>query len=292
MAMNWDDLKVILAICREGSLSGAAKVLGTSHSTVFRQINAIEKKLATRFFNRLSHGYEMTEAGETVLARASEIEENILDLETELMNKDLRLKGPIRLTAPEGLTNYLLMPHLADFHRQHPGIQIELIVSSEELQIMQHKADIALRSTTKPPPSCIGKKICNMNVGVYATETYMERVKDLKFHQYDYLLFDVGINVFVPPAWPADIQPSIVFKSASVQAVTNAASEGMGVVILPCLVGEKEPRLNRITSPFELTSELWLLAHADLRQTARVKVLMEYLYESLGKESSFIEGRD
>ena len=175
MAMNWDDLKVILAICREGSLSGAAKVLGTSHSTVFRQINAIEKKLATRFFNRLSHGYEMTEAGETVLARAPGIEDNILDLEMELKNKDLRLKGTIRLTAPEGITNYLLLPHLARFYQQHPEIQIDLIVSSDDLKLTQHQADIAIRTTTKPPATSIGKKVCDFNLGIYATEAYLQK---------------------------------------------------------------------------------------------------------------------
>ena len=273
--MNWNDLKVILAICRAGTLSGAAKELGTSHSTVFRQITAIEEKLSTRFFNRLSHGYEMTEAGETVLARATEIEENILDLETELMSKDLRLKGPIRLTAPEGVTNYLLMPHLTNFQRQHPDIEIELIVSSEDLQLMQHQADIAIRTTTKPPPTSIGKKICDIRIGIYAADNYLERVKDKKYQQYDYLMIDIGINMFMSPYFSADDLPNIVFKSASVQAATNAACEGMGAVILPCLVGDKEPKLKRVMPPFEQASELWLLTHADLRQTARVKLLSE-----------------
>ena len=289
-SLNWNDLKVILAICRAGTLSGAAKDLGTSHSTVFRQITAIEEKLSTRFFNRLSHGYEMTEAGETVLARATEIEENILDLETELMSKDLRLKGPIRLTAPEGITNYLLMPHLTNFQHQHPDIEIELIVSSEDLQLMQHQADIAIRTTTKPPPTSIGKKICDYRIGIYAAENYLERVKDRKYQQYDYVSFNVGINFFLPPYFSEDELPNVVFKSDSIQAVTTAACEGMGAVILPCLVGEKEPKLKRVTPPFEQATELWLLTHADLRQTARVKALMDFLFESLKEERAFIEG--
>jgi len=288
--LNWNDLKIILAICRAGTLSGAAKELGSSHSTVFRQITAIEEKLSTRFFNRLSHGYEMTEAGETVLARATEIEENILDLETELMSKDLRLKGPIRLTAPEGITNYHLMPHLTNFQRQHPDIEIELIVSSEDLHLMQHQADIAIRTTTKPPPTSIGKKICDIRIGIYASENYLERVKDKKYQQYDYLMIDIGINMFMSPYFSANDLPNIVFKSASVQAATNAACEGMGAVILPCLVGDKEPGLKRVMPPFEEASELWLLTHADLRQTARVKALMDYLYKSLGEDRGFIEG--
>lgn len=288
--LNWDDLKIILAICRAGTLSGAAKELGTSHSTVFRQITAIEKKLSTRFFNRLSHGYEMTEAGETVLARAAAIEESILDLETELTSKDLRLKGLVRLTAPEGISNYLLAPHLTDFHRQHPDIQIELIASSEELALMQHQADIAIRLTTKPPPTSVGRKVCDYRLGIYAAESYLDRVKGMKFQEYDYVLFDFSINPFFSPHWTAGEQPNIVFKSASIQVVTNVGCEGMGAVILPCLVGDKEPRLKRVIPPFDQTIELWLLTHADLRQTARVKALMDFLFERLRTEKAFIDG--
>jgi DNA-binding transcriptional LysR family regulator len=292
IGVDWDDLRIVLAICREGSLSGAAKVLGTSHSTVFRQINAIEKKLSTRFFNRLSHGYEMTEAGETVLARAAGIEEDILDLERELKSKDLSLKGNIRLTAPEGLTNYLLVPHLASFYRKHPDIQIDLVVSSDDFQLTQHAADIAVRTTKKPPPTCIGKKVCDFNIGVYATQKYLETVRDLDFPQYDYLQINNGVNWFPPPYWTADAPPKIVFKCDSIKAVVQAANEGIGAVVLPCLIGEQEPLLKPVTPPMKGANELWILAHADLRQTARVKALMEHLYESLSAERALMEGND
>jgi DNA-binding transcriptional LysR family regulator len=288
--MDWDDLRVVLAICREGSLSGAAKVLGSSHSTVFRQINAIEKKLSTRFFNRLSHGYEMTEAGETVLKRAACIEEDILELERELKSKDLRLKGTIRLTAPEGLTNYLLTPHLTSFYRKHPDIQIDLIISSDDLRLSQHQADIAVRTTKKPPATCIGKKVCDFGIAVYATETYLKKVKDLEFPQYDYLQINNGVNWFPAPYWTAESPPKIIFKCDSVLSVARAANEGIGAAILPCLIGEKEPLLKRAAPAFKGVSELWILTHADLRQTARVKALMEHLNQCLSAERELIEG--
>jgi DNA-binding transcriptional LysR family regulator len=288
--MDWNDLRVVLAICREGSLSGAAKVLGSSHSTVFRQINAIEKKLSTRFFNRLSHGYEMTEAGETVLKRAASIEEDILDLERELKSKDLRLKGTIRLTAPEGLTNYLLTPHLSSFYRKHPDIQIDLMISSDDLQLSQHQADIAVRTTKKPPDTCVGKKVCDFGIGVYATETYLKNVKDLEFPQYDYLQINNGVNWFPTPYWTAKSPPKIIFKCDSVLSVTRAAIEGIGAAILPCLIGEKETLLKRAAPAFKGVSELWILTHADLRQTVRVKALMEHLHQCLSEEKELIEG--
>lgn len=290
--MNWDDLRVVLAICREGSLSGAAKVLGTSHSTVFRQINAIEKKLSTRFFNRLSHGYEMTEAGETVLKRAADIEEDILDLERELASNDLRLRGNIRLTAPEGLTSFLLIPHIASFYQKHPDIHVELIVSSDDLQLSRHEADIAIRTTIKPPPYCIGKKVCEFNLAVYATKAYLQKVSGLEFPAYDYLQIDNGVNWFPPPYWTKDSPPKIIFKCSSIISVTWATNEGVGAAILPCLIGEKEPELKRASPIFKNIAELWILTHADLRQTARVKALMEHLYECLSEEKQFMEGND
>jgi DNA-binding transcriptional LysR family regulator len=288
--MSWDDLRVVLAICREGSLSGAAKVLGTSHSTVFRQINAIEKKLSTRFFKRLSHGYEMTEAGETVLKRAASIEDDILELERELRGKDLRLRGNIRLTAPEGITSYLLIRHIASFYQKHPDIQVELIVSSDDLQLSRHEADIAVRTTKKPPPYCIGKKVCGFNIAVYASEAYLEKVQQLDFPEYDYLQVDNGVDWFPPPYWTSNSPPKIVFKCSSIISVTRAANEGIGAAILPCVIGEKEPLLKRVAPPFESATELWILAHADLRQTTRVKVLMEHLYECLSEEKRIMEG--
>lgn len=290
LTMNWDDLRVVLAICREGSLSGAAKALGTSHSTVFRQINAIESRLSTRFFNRLSHGYEMTEAGEAVLERASSIEEDILDLERELQSKDRRLKGNIRLTAPEGLTNRLLLPHIASFYHQHPDIQVDLIVSSDDLQLARHEADIALRTTTKPPPYCIGRKIGDFNIAVYASDAYLQKVPQRAFQHYDYLLIDNGVNWFPPPYWQTDEPPNIVFKCSSIISITRAAIEGIGAAVLPCVIGESEPQLKRVTPPFASSTELWILTHADLRQTARVKALMEHLYQCLSEEKDIMTG--
>jgi len=290
LKMNWDDLRIVLAICREGSLSGAAKILGSSHSTVFRQINAIEKKLSTRFFNRLSHGYEMTEAGETVLRRAAGIEEDILNLQRELQSKDLRLTGTIRLTAPEGLTNYLLLPHIASFYRKHPDIQIDLNISSQDLQLSRHEADIAIRTTKKPPPTSIGKKVCDFNIAIYATRSYLKKVEQQEFPQYDYLQIDNGVNWFPAPYWTAESPPKIVFKCDSIMGVVKAANEGIGAAILPCVIGEREPSLQRATLPFKEISELWILTHADLRQTARVKALMEHLHACLGEEKDLLEG--
>lgn len=97
---DWNDLAVILAVCRSGSLSGAARILGHNHSTVFRKINAIEEKTGVRFFERLPHGYVMTEAGQTAMRYAERIESEVHALGREVLGQDLQLRGNIRVTSP------------------------------------------------------------------------------------------------------------------------------------------------------------------------------------------------
>ena len=290
--MNWDDLRVILAIGREGTLSGAARVLGTSHSTVFRQINAIEARFDTRFFNRLASGYALTESGEAALRTAAVIEEDILELARELQGKDLRLQGRIRLTVPEGVAHYLLSPHIASFYRLHPDIQIDLLISSHTMQLDRHEVDLALRVTSQPPPASIGKKVADFTIAVYAAPTYLDGVKDVALTDYHYVLTKDGLDWLPPSIWKNKARPKVICTADNILAVANAAKEGMGATILPCFIGDSEPRLQRLTAPLnDMKLELWILTHADLRQTARVKALMTHLYEGLSAERSRIEGK-
>lgn len=289
--LNWDDLRVILAIGREGSLSAAARALGSSHTTVFRQINDIEQRYATRFFNRAPSGYELTEAGELAMRIAANIEEEVLDLNRELQGKDLRLQGNIRLTAPEGISHYLLMPHLASFYKKHPDINIELLPAHESLELARGEADLAIRVTNDPPQNCIAKKVCDFRMAFYATGSYLKIVQGQDIIEHDQVLYSHYLEPLTKSLWKNKPVPRLRFTSRSILAVARAATESMGTALLPCLIGEKEKKLQRIGKPLDsYTGGLWVMTHADLRQTARVKALMNHLVESLRLEKQYLEG--
>ncbi|MDH5546230.1 MAG: LysR family transcriptional regulator [Gammaproteobacteria bacterium] len=290
--MDWNDLRIVLAICREGSLAGAARALGSSHSTVFRQINNIEERFATRFFNRTPIGYEMTEAGELVQRMAGNIEEEILELRRELQGKDTRLQGNIRLTAPEGVSYYLLLPHLESFYRKHPEINIELLVSPVDFEMSRGEADLALRMTDAPPQNCIAKKICDFKMGLYASHSYLDQVGTLDLNEYEYVLCRHYIQPLRNTIWKDKTLPRMKLVSDNILVVARAAVAGMGVTALPFLIGEQESSLKRISIPDidKFKSVLWILTHADLRQTARVRALMTHLHESMQQDKRFIEG--
>jgi DNA-binding transcriptional LysR family regulator len=292
--MEWSDLQLVLAICRAGTLSGAARMLGVNHSTVYRRINAIEAGIDVRLFERFPHGYVMTEAGEAVKASAERVEAEILGLSRALIGKDLRLQGKLRVTAPEGVGLKLLLPHLTHFCRQHPEIEMDLIVTNSTLRLSLREADVAVRVTSNPPDTSFGRRICDFRFTMYASAEYLQRYPDTGPEAHLWALWEDSTN------WlPAYVQAmgdhvlrNIVFRSNSTLAAIGAARDGVGVTLLPCFLGDRDPGLVRVIEPPEdLTLQLWILTHSDLRHTARVRTLMRFITESLLAQKDSIEGK-
>ena len=293
ISMEWNDLKIILAIGRSGTLSGAARALKLNHSTVFRRINIIEEKLDVRFFDRMQNGYVLTEAGNIAMLTAQRVDEEMNGLSRELIGKDLRLQGTIRVTAPEGVSLTLLRPIFAKFLKENPEIHIDLVVTGSNLQLSRREADIAIRVTAKPPDASIGRKICRFRFGVYASHAYVKNKENFELKDYDWILHDDSSHWFSQSLWKKMGHPrvKIQLSSDSTSAITNAVKDGLGVAPLPCFIGDSEKTLTRIVEPTDgMTLELWLLTHPDLRNTTRIKALMTFLYESLLKEKRLIEG--
>ncbi len=293
MDLEWSDLTVILAICREGSLSGAARVLGQNHSTVFRRINAIEQKTGVRFFERLPGGYAMTEAGRTALRYAERIESEVHALSREVLGQDMRLQGKIHLTAPEGIAVQIAPALVADFCRRHPGVTIEMSGGTFAVDLSRREADIAIRATRNPPDTSLGRKIGDFRFGLYASPGYLQHNEDLPLTEHDWCLIQGSVEWLVPSIWKKKEQGErrIVYSSGSAISVLNATAEGMGITLMPCYLGDSDTRLQRVgdlLAPLDL--ELWILTHPDLRHTARVKALMAYLYDALGEKRRLFEG--
>jgi len=294
--MDWDDLRVVLAIGQAGSLSGAARSLGQNHSTVFRRINAIEKKFGVRFFDRLPQGYVMTDAGEMAVVAAERINGEVNDLSRELIGKDLRLQGSIRVTAPEGISLKILQPAINEFCKQHPEIQIDLVVTGNALQLSRREADLAIRVTNKPPDTSIGKRVSQFRFGLYASKAYLNKCDFERPQTFDWLLMDDSRNWFTQSHWKILRHPAAntVVSSDSITIIMMAAKAGLGIAPLPCFLGDDEQDLVRINTGISnetnLPLELWLLMHSDLRNTARVRALMTFLYEHLKKSSDLFAG--
>lgn len=290
--MQWDDLTILLAIGRFGTLSGAARALKLNHSTVFRRLNRIEADMGVRFFDRLPHGYAMTEAGEAAMRAAERIDSEVLGLSRELLGRDLRLQGTIRLTAPEGVALHLIGPLLNRFCARHPEIHIAQSITSSDLELNRREADLAVRVTAAPPDTTLGRRLCRFAICAYASREYLEENSYARLTEYAWLVPDDSVEWFLPSVMKNGPRIKRVMSSNNTTMLIDSARAGLGVVPLPCFWGDREPGLVRVIEPpADSKLELWLLTHPDLRKTARVRALMTFLHEALHDSIDLIEGR-
>jgi DNA-binding transcriptional LysR family regulator len=293
--IEWSDLEVVLAICRTGSLSGAARLLGNNHSTVFRKINAIETRLGVRLFERLPTGYAMTEAGEATMHYAERMENEVRAFETDLFGRDLQLHGKVRIGMGEGLAKLVFPPLLAEFQRINPGVTVDVVSSVDNSDLSRREVDIAIRATKQPPPSSVGRYIGDFEFAVYAAPSYLDRAGERDLKDHDWALPYVVMDWLVPMIWKnrEEGYKRCAFTSNSVLATIEAAASGMGVSLIAAAFAEGDERLVRITEPIEhLTMQLWILMHPDLRRNARITALTRFLAETLAPQKSmFLAGR-
>lgn len=289
------DLRTLLAIAREGTLAGAARRLRVNHSTVFRRLTAIEARLGTRLFERQGASYATTAAGEDLLRTAERVEAEVEALERRLSGQDLRLTGSLRLTAPDDLAEVMVMPCLADFGRRYPDITVELIIDNRMLNLTRREADIALRPTRHPPETLAGRRIAKLASGIYgaAAPPQPPAAAGKPWSEQRWIAWEEGAG---PPAWVRWLDDNadghaIAYRSNSLLNQASAARAGLGLALLPCFLGDSLPGLRRVAPPPpELTTELWLLTHPDLQRTARIRVLLDLLYDRLRQQRGLFEG--
>ena len=172
-ALPWDDLRCVLAVARTGSLSGAARELEIQHSTVFRRLNALERRLGVKLFDRSREGYVPTARGELAAAAAGIMESEALAVEKQFVGSDSQLSGTVRLSTSELFAAFLLPPVLKSFLAAHPGIEVEVTVSSRVVDLTRREADLALRATTAPPDNLVGRQVGEIRYAVYGTEQFV-----------------------------------------------------------------------------------------------------------------------
>ena len=290
--MGWEDLRFVLAVGRSGSLSGAARALKVNHSTVFRRVAQLEDRMGVRLFDRLPEGYAPTPAGEALIALGGRVEEDVAALERRLAGEDLRPSGTVRVTTTDTLIPFLA-PMCARFRLIQPQVQLELVVSQERLNLSRRDADVALRPTSTPPENLVGRRLSGMTAAIYGAEAYFAACPDeMPLTGHDWIGYDDSLSHLSASQWLRErIAPErIVMRCNNLMAIREAARAGIGLALLPCYLADDQPRLRRHGDLIpELTTDLWLLVHEDLRRTARIRAFMDHLASEVAKVRSRLE---
>ena len=292
---NWNDLRLVLAIHRAGTLGGGAAALNVNHSTAFRRLNALEERVGSRLFERLPGGaYLPTPEGERFSTTAERIEAETAALDRDVTGRDTRLTGSLRVTSSETLAYAVLTAELARFRQLHPGIVVEMVIDNRVLSLSRREADIALRVTRPKEPDLFGRKLADIGWTLYATPAVLERDGPVKTLDRDFISWGADVTSIAAADWIGDHVPAgrVVYRASSLVNQLTAARSGMGLVLLPCYLGDTDPELVRAwTKPIpELTRELWIVTHADLRRTARVRAFFEVVGEGLASQHALFSG--
>ncbi len=286
--IEWSDVPFVMAVCETGSLSGAARKLGVNHSTVFRRIENLETRLGVTLFERLSHGYVMTAAGECFLQNGTKLEERMLRIQRELSGQDPRLSGVLTVTTTDSLL-FILSPLFRDFQRKYPDVEMRLITSTRPLDLMRRDADIALRPTRTPPEHWVGRSIQSISYAVYAHSDYVQATKGFPPEKDHWLQLDHSLRQSVLNQITAIHKPegvSVSFAN-SLMGVFDLARSGLGIAVLPCYLGRSSPDLLQLhSSNKKYDTDLWILAHPDIRRSARVHAFFEFASKTI-QEGNF-----
>lgn len=283
MVDDWNLYRALLALSRGGTLARAAEMLETSISTVHRQLGELEAALDTRLLERRGRGRALTPAGEALVARASRVEEEILAMEREALGRDEAPRGTVVLTTTDTIAEALLSRYLPIVRARYPEIHLHVFVDNRHFRLGRGEADIALRPGQKPrEPDVVARHVADVAFSHYASRAYLaahgrpKRKKDLVAH--DAIVVDESLAHIVYGRVAAErTDPARhVLATPSLLVQAMAVCRGVGIAALPCFVMDGRQGVERLFRP-EPEGPLYLLFHADLRRTGRVRVLVDLL---------------
>ena len=287
--LDWNDLRFVLETARNGGTSGAARVLGVNHATVARRITAAEEALGERLFDRLPSGYVPTEAGREAVRTAEAMERLDSELDLKIAARDDRIKGRLRVTAPQLFIQRVLGGILAEFTEAYPEVDLELVATNDTLNLAQREADVAIRFSKDPPETLVGRRFIDQKGAVYATPELIARDPGGEA-PLDWVKFAHWPG---PPAEIKAVRPNLHVRLTvdDMAAAIGAVRAGIGATRMACFLGDTDPALVRVPGmPRFDYLPLWLLTHADLRHVPRIRTFMDFTAARLGKLRPVFEG--
>ena len=286
---DWTLYRSFLSVAEEGSLSAAARALGLSQPTLGRHVAELEASLATELFIRGTHGLALTEAGEDMVPAAVQMRDAAAAMALMAASRDSALRGTVRLTASRIVSHHILPPILADLRHSEPGIEIELVPSDSTENLLFREADIALRMYRPTQLDVVTRHLCDLPMAIYAAKAFLDRVgrptslqalqrfdivgmdrSDLHLR----LIAHLGL-IRKREDFPVRCDDQVVYW--------NLVRAGCGIGAAQCVIGDADPLVERLPFLDLPALPVWLTAPEALRQTPRVRFVLDHLAQAFRK---------
>lgn len=296
--MDWDDLRVFLAVVRDEGLSRAGRRLAMDPSTVGRRIARLELVLGHALFVKSPQGYTLTTEGTRLLPHA-EAAEQALTGASESLGQAGELTGQLRIGAPDGCANYLLPQVAAKLCDAHPGLEIQIVALPRVFNLSKREADFAIAVSRPESGRLVVQRLCDYHLHLAAGQDYLAAhgpvatladLRGLRLIGYiPDMIFDRELDYLAPLLDRSGAEPArLTSNSVSVQMQAIRAGAGVGIVhdfAIPFTPGVRP----LLSDQFSLKRSFWMIRHADDRRSERLNLLAEEIAQGLRIEVARLE---
>jgi DNA-binding transcriptional LysR family regulator len=294
--MNWDDVRLFLAVARAGQILAAARRLGINHATLGRRLTTMEQDLRTRLLIRRTNGCELTAEGEILFRAAERMETEMLAAQAATGRVDSAISGTVRIGAPDGFGVSFLASRLGRLTERHPELKLQLVPIPRSFSLSQREADIAITIERPEQGRLVSSKLTDYTLGLYASQAYLadrgkpESTDDLKRHRrigyVEDLIFSPSLDFTgeVMRNWDAG------FEISSAIGQTEAVRSGAGIGILHNYVARRYGELVRVLPDITIRRSYWTTYHETTRDLVRVKTVVSFLREMVDEDRHIFTG--
>lgn len=288
--MDWDDVRVFLAVARTGQILAASKRLGINHATLSRRVTGLEETLKTRLLVRRPNGCELTAEGEVFLAAAERMETEMLAAQSQIGRIDTAIAGTVRIGAPDGFGVSFLAPRLGRLTARYPELKLQLVPVPRSFSLSQREADIAITIERPEQGRLVSSKLTDYTLGLYASADYLaghgtpKTIDELKNHRrigyVEDLIFTPSLNFSaeIMRSWDAS------FEISSATGQTEAVRSSAGIGILHNYIARQYPELVRLLPYTTIGRAYWTTYHESARELVRVRTVVSFLQELVTAE--------
>lgn len=282
---DWDDLRFILAVAEEGTVSGAAKRLNVNHATVLRRIAQFEESAGTQVFDKTARGYALAADKLRMLDATRDVDRAVQAVLRLLSGARAPMKGDVRVTSTDSFCAVLLPPILSRIGESAPELRVSLLSSNTHADLGRSQADIAIRPTPSLPDELIGERVGTLAFAPFAAKGH-ERPER-------WLGLAGLLERSVAARWMAEaVSPDAILGAAdSFLTLREMAATGGACAFLPCFLGDADTRLARIDGLAPpMAVNIWVASHVDLADVPRIAVMRRLLSEALIAEAPRLAG--
>ncbi len=290
--LDWDDLRYFLRAVQARTLAGAARAMGVEHTTIGRRISALEHTLGAALVLRAPDGLRLTPLGEKLAPLVEQVERAVAQVHDAATDQRSR----VRLAVPSGISRLFTSGRLAELRREYPELALEIVSGSRQVDLEKGEADLALRSGLIADADLVVRKLCDSGFSLYASDAYLachpapSDLDDLGGHEL--IGFDPGLAALPAARWIEQhaARGAIVIRGREMTDMAQAAVAGLGIAALPCVLGDTEPALRRLTPAVIATRPVSLVYRREARLSAEVRAVIRFVVDVVRENAPLMSG--